>query len=548
MNRLLIGAVGAVFITAVVAAGPAVAASDGEVIANEGVGSVVACASCHGADGLGNADIGAPMLAGMNADFLAHALRGFRDGSRVGPTMNAIAPDLTDAQIAAVTTYFAGLPAAPKHWEVDAALVEAGERLVTHGDWANGVPACVSCHGQHAEGTGATFPRLAGQLPAYLQARLDAWRDGTQKPQTQEEALMVAVAHKASAEELTAAVAYLASLSPDAGPVAGYPSLSLDWPQVSYNTKPIPAEIPWDKAAAAYEKQQKRMSRPDAYVHTPPSFDSLPDGPEGDLIRFGRHVFSNTQALRGTFTGNALACSNCHMGEGAHAEAAPVWATAVDFPQYRGKNKHVNTLSERIAGCFRFSMNGTPPPAQHKVMVALEAYMKWLGKGIPSDAVQKVRGYIIPPPPEKTPDFERGKAVFMERCATCHGADGQGRRNGERVVFPPLWGPESFNWGAGMHQIDKAAGFIKHNMPLGNPNLTDQQAWDVALFMDSHERPQDPRWLGDVAKTRNAFHNNVSTYGLKTANGLMGDIGAPLPKPEPLPFQNWATNWADPAE
>ena len=53
-----------------------------------------------------------------------------------------------------------------------------------------------------------------------------------------------------------------------------------------------------------------------------------------------------------------------------------------------------------------------------------------------------------------------------------------------------------------MHQIEKAAGFLKANMPLGNPDLTEQEAWDVALYIDSHERPQDPRWLGSVEVTR----------------------------------------------
>ena len=73
-----------------------------------------------------------------------------------------------------------------------------------------------------------------------------------------------------------------------------------------------------------------------------------------------------------------------------------------------------------------------------------------------------------------------------------------------------------------MHQLDQASGFIKANMPLGNPDLTEQEAWDVALYLDSHERPQDPRWLGDVAATRNAFHDNVSTYGLQDAGGADG--------------------------
>lgn len=525
------------------AAASATAADLGRRVAEEGTDAVPACLACHGPDGLGDADIGAPMIAGMDEAYLRHALEAYATGTRVGPTMEGIAPGLSADERAAVAAYYAALPAAPKDWEVDAAQATAGKAIATAGNVATGTPACTSCHGTNAEGIGATFPRLAGQLPAYMSARLEAWRDGSDAADTPDEALMASIARQLPAEALDAAVAYMASLAPDSGPSLAYQGVDIDWPVQTYNTAAVPAEIPWTKAQAAHEKQAKRMARPDAYDHTPPSFDSIPEGPEGDLIRFGRYLFSNTQVLRGTFVNNDMSCSNCHMGEGASKTAAPVWATAVDFPQYRSKNKHVNTLAERIAGCFFYSMNGTPPPAQHKVMVALEAYMKWLGKGIPSDAVQKVRGYVTLPLPEKTPNFARGEKVFAERCATCHGAEGQGLKQGQRVVFPPLWGPDSYNWGAGMHQLDKAAAFIKANMPLGNADLSEQEAWDVALFMDSHERPQDPRWKGDVQATRNAHHNHVCTYGLETEQGLMGDIGAPLPKPDPLPWQNWASKW-----
>ena len=274
---------------------------------------------------------------------------------------------------------------------------------------------------------------------------------------------------------------------------------------------------------------------------SPPDLSEIPETPLGDMIRLGRTIFTDTQVLRGTFVGNDLACSNCHMNAGADPMSAPIWATAVDFPIYRGKNKHVNTLAERLAGCFAYSMNGTPPPAQHKVMVALESYMRWLATGAPSGAVQKARGYIALPMPAQTPDHDRGATVYATRCATCHGTDGAGLKQGERVVFPPVWGPNSYNWGAGMQQIDKAAGFLKANMPLGNPDLTEQEAWDVALYIDSHERPQDPRWLGSVEATRSAFHDEVSAYGIRTPEGLMGDTGAPLPKPEPQPWANWSS-------
>jgi thiosulfate dehydrogenase len=75
-----------------------------------------------------------------------------------------------------------------------------------------------------------------------------------------------------------------------------------------------------------------------------------------------------------------------------------------------------------------------------------------------------------------------------------------------------------------MERLDNAAGFIKANMPLGRGGtLTDQDAWDVAYFMDAHERPQDPRYRGSIAQTRKAYHDTpASLYGQKVNGKLLG--------------------------
>jgi thiosulfate dehydrogenase len=95
---------------------------------------------------------------------------------------------------------------------------------------------------------------------------------------------------------------------------------------------------------------------------------------------------------------------------------------------------------------------------------------------------------------------------------------------GGAMRIPALWGDDSFNWGAGMQQVNNAAGFIKANMPLGQGySLSDQEAWDVALFIDSHERPQDPRFKGSVAETRRLYHNDAnSMYGQMVEGHVLG--------------------------
>jgi thiosulfate dehydrogenase len=75
-----------------------------------------------------------------------------------------------------------------------------------------------------------------------------------------------------------------------------------------------------------------------------------------------------------------------------------------------------------------------------------------------------------------------------------------------------------------MANVNTAAAFIQANMPLGQGgSLTEQQAWDVATFIDSHERPQDPRFTGDVAQTRAQFHDSAySLYGTQVDGQLLG--------------------------
>ncbi|MFP7721888.1 c-type cytochrome [Lysobacter sp. A3-1-A15] len=256
----------------------------------------------------------------------------------------------------------------------------------------------------------------------------------------------------------------------------------------------------------------------------PPSEADIPEGPFGDTVRRGRDIFLDTPTHAAEFVGNGLSCGNCHLDAGRKADSAPLWGAWVRYPAFRGKNQRVNNFTERLQGCFSYSMDGTAPPAGHDVLVALEAYSFWMSRGAPVGATLPGAGYPKGPRPPSAPDFSRGQAVFDANCAICHGADGQGQQVDGRFVFPPLWGPESYNWGAGMHQLDNAAAFIQANMPLGKGGtLSLQDAWDVALYMNGHERPQDPRFTGDVAETRSRFHDDPdSPYGTTVDGRLLG--------------------------
>jgi thiosulfate dehydrogenase len=263
---------------------------------------------------------------------------------------------------------------------------------------------------------------------------------------------------------------------------------------------------------------------------TPPPDAAIPTGSDGDMIWRGLLIFENTQHYARQYVGNALNCSSCHLDRGRRADSAPMWAAYVAYPKYRSKNHRVNTLEERIQGCFRFSMNGKPPPADSAVMVALVDYFHWLATGLPVGITPKGAGYPKLSTPPLPADIRRGAVVYATNCSMCHADNGEGRTARSMQIFPPLWGPRSFNWGAGMERVSTAAAFIKANMPYGAGNtLSNQQAWDVAAFVVSHPRPQDPRFTGSVATTRAKYHRRDSYYGRVINGQLLGKS----PEPEP---------------
>jgi len=282
------------------------------------------------------------------------------------------------------------------------------------------------------------------------------------------------------------------------------------------------AGIAMDDQSQLTPKPATAQARPAAF--TPPREADLPDNAFGKLVREGRAIFVDTRKLAAEYVGNGMNCSNCHLEQGRKADSAPLWGAYPMYPAYRKKNDKVNSYAERIQGCFQFSMNGKPPPADGKVLNALTAYSYWLATGAPVGKEQPGRAYPEIPQPKGGYDIAKGKAIYAAQCAVCHGDQGQGQKSGDDYVFPPLWGKDSFNWGAGMHRINTAAAFIKESMPLGKGrSLSDEEAWHVAAFMNSHERPQDPRLVdGSIEKTRLRYHANdgVNLYGV-TVNGVL---------------------------
>lgn len=287
--------------------------------------------------------------------------------------------------------------------------------------------------------------------------------------------------------------------------------------------------IPQPADAVVTAEPDPASAAASAPIFEPPPVATIPDDEYGRQAELGRAIFNGESSLIAPFVGNALRCASCHLGEGRLPHAAPLWAGYVAYPAYRSRNARVDTFAERLRDCFRYNMDGQPPPLGDRVLVALETYAHFLAKGAPTGAPLQGRGYPSAGKPAQAPDPERGRAVYEQRCALCHGADGQGQAARGITVFPPLWGPKSFNWGSAMSSIERSAGFIKANMPLGNGNsLSTQDAWDVASFVGRHDRPQDPRFNGSVEQTRLLYHGDDDHYGRQVDGVTLGAL--PLKK------------------
>ena len=236
----------------------------------------------------------------------------------------------------------------------------------------------------------------------------------------------------------------------------------------------------------------------------PPDIGTLGDDPFGRLVKYGHALFTNTANEIGPavpqpakrFAGNNLACQSCHLQAGTQPYAMPMVGIWGQFPQYRGREGEVDSIEDRINGCMERSMNGRALPLASREIKAFSSYLRWLSTGVPDGARLLGAGTLQIQEPERAADPARGAEIYAQVCSACHGQYGLGVRaeNGLGYQFPPLWGGDSFNNGAGMSRILTAAAYAMHNMPIGTafnaPVLTDEQAYDVAGFIISQKRPE----------------------------------------------------------
>lgn len=220
-----------------------------------------------------------------------------------------------------------------------------------------------------------------------------------------------------------------------------------------------------------------------------------------EQIAYGRRLIQKTSDYLGPHgtvakMTNGMNCQNCHLDAGTKILGNNYSGVASTYPKFRERSGSMENIYKRVNDCFERSLNGQPLDTLSKEMQAIKAYIVWLGKDVEKDVKPKGAGLMELACLPRSADPEKGRLVYVSKCLSCHGTNGEGKMNAINFSYqyPPLWGEHSYNDGAGLYRLSRFAGYVKANMPFGakydNPQLTDEECWDVAAFVNSQPRPK----------------------------------------------------------
>ena len=231
-----------------------------------------------------------------------------------------------------------------------------------------------------------------------------------------------------------------------------------------------------------------------------PDSNSIPATKEGKLIRYGRKLITHTSIYLGpkgtvAHVSNGMNCQNCHLFAGTKSFGNNFSMVASGYPRFRPRSGQIESIEFRVNDCLERSLNGKRIDSLSNEMRAFVAYFNWIGKDVKKN--KKIIDASVEPLPfmDRAANPGNGKILYTAKCQSCHGSSGQGiiKPDSSEYIYPPLWGSNSYNIGAGQHRLIKLAGFVKNNMPFGStyqqPQLTNDQAWDVAAYICSKPRP-----------------------------------------------------------
>lgn len=255
-----------------------------------------------------------------------------------------------------------------------------------------------------------------------------------------------------------------------------------------------------EKEKQAEKPIAKSTITPAIALWTAPDSSLIPDSKEGEMIRYGKALIANTSFYFGphgkiSHEANGLNCQNCHLDAGTKPWGNNYGGVFSTYPKFRERRGALETVIQRVNDCFQRSLNGKAPDSSSYEMQSILAYMKWVGSNVDKGKKPAGSGLQQPALLNRAADPQRGKLVYESTCMRCHGKDGQGTLKPDSMyyLYPPLWGPHSYNTGAGLYRLSRFAGYVRDNMPFGTsykvPLLKDEDAWDVAAFVNSQPRP-----------------------------------------------------------
>lgn len=170
---------------------------------------IALCVACH-APGENPAAPTFPTLSGQHPEYLIKQLKDYKAGRRLSPIMVPPLSTVTKRDIAVLADYFSRQPTHSGRPGTDAALVERGRTIYHEGNRATGVASCAGCHEANGGGS-AKYPRVAGQVPGYIEQQLGDFRAGTR---TNDRArVMRVVSGRMTDDEIKAVAEYVATLS-----------------------------------------------------------------------------------------------------------------------------------------------------------------------------------------------------------------------------------------------------------------------------------------------------------------------------------------------
>ena len=231
-----------------------------------------------------------------------------------------------------------------------------------------------------------------------------------------------------------------------------------------------------------------------------PDTAAIPYDEEGRMIRYGRDLIVHTSYYlgpKGTVMNisNGMNCQNCHLEAGTKPFGNNYGAVASTYPKFRPRSGGLESIEKRVNDCLVRSLNGNSLDSLSKEMRAIVAYIKWLGKDTRKGEKVPGAGLVEVAWLARAANPIKGKMIYIQKCQICHGFSGEGQRltADSHYIYPPLWGENSFNTGAGLYRISNFTRYIRANMPNGatfeNPILTVEDAWDVAAYVVSLPRP-----------------------------------------------------------